>query len=118
VASGPGYKLTVRNGPKVRREHFETVDAALEALEREGRELEWAADGRAVGGTLMRRFEPVQQVVGRLELAGPRRLRAGIDVRRDGSSEAFTGRVRRRLLRQGPGESAYETLRRTVMERS
>jgi hypothetical protein len=111
------YRLTVRSGPKVRRERFETLDDALEALELEGRELERAADGRAVGGTLMRRIEPVQQVLGRLELAGPG-LRAGIDVRRDGSSEAFTGRVRRRLLRQAPGESAYETLRRTVMERS
>ena len=112
------YKLTIRSGPKVRRERFETLDDALEALEREGRELERAADGRAVGGTLMRRIEPVQRVLGRLELAGPGRLRAGIDVRRDGSSEAFTGRVPRRLLRQEPGESAYETLRRTVMERS
>jgi hypothetical protein len=112
------YKLTIRSGPKVRRERFETLDDALEALEREGRELERAADGQAVGGTLMRRIEPVQRVLGRLEIAGPGRLRAGIDVRRDGSSEAFIGRLPRRLLRQAPGESAYERLRRKVMERS
>ena len=111
------FKLTVRSGPKVRRERFEALDDALDALEREGRELERGTDARAVGGTLMRRLEPVQQVVGRLELAGPGRLHAGVDVRGDGSSEAFTGRLRRRLLEQGPRESAYEVLRRALTER-
>ena len=111
------YKLTVRSGAKVRRERFATLAAALEAMERDGRELERGADALPVGGTLTRRLEPVQQVVGRLELAGPGRLRAGVDVRGDGSSEAFTGRLRRRLLDQGRRESAYDALRRALTER-
>jgi hypothetical protein len=111
------YKLTVRSGPKVTRERFGTLGTALDAMEREGRELERGADAHAVGGALMRRLEPVQQVVGRLELSGPGRLRAGVDVRGDGSSEAFTGRLRRRLLEQGRRESAYDALRRALERR-
>ena len=82
-------------------------------LERRGRELELGADARVVGGTLMRRIEPVQQVVGRIEVRGPG-VRAGVDVRGDGSAEAFTGRVRRRVVEQRPGESAYDALRREL----
>ena len=96
------------------RERFTDMDAALAAMEEHGRELERGADARAAGGTLIRRIEPVQRVIGRLELAGPGRLRAGIDVRGDGSSEAFTGRMRRRLVEQRPGESAYDALQRAL----
>jgi hypothetical protein len=108
------FTLTIRQGPKVTRERFPDVGAALEALEERGRGLEGGADARAVGGSLIRRIEPVQQVVARLELSGPGRLRAGVDVRGDGSSEAFTGRLRRRLVEQRRGESAYAALRREV----
>ena len=74
------YTLTVRAGAKVRKHHHAGLDHALAALEEEGRALEQTADGRPEGGTLIRRLEPVQIVVARLELAGPRRIRAGVDV--------------------------------------
>ena len=108
------YTLTVRAGAQVQKERFDDFHAAMRAIEREGRELEQTADGQPEGGGLVRRLEPVQIVVARLELSGPRRVRAGIDVRGDGSSEAFTGRVRRRVLAQRDGESAYDALRREL----
>src|SRR5918998_1538084 len=108
------YTVTVRSRAKVRKERHQDLDEALAALERKGRELAEDAAERPVGGTLIRRLQPVQQVVGRIELAGPGRLRAGVDVRGDGSSEAFTGRVRRTLVRQEDGESAYDALRRVL----
>ena len=109
-----GWVLTTRAGAKVRNRRHAELAEALSELEREGRELERSADGRAEGGSLMRRLEPVQIVVARLELSGPRRRRAGVDVRGDGSSEAFTGRLRRRVLEQRDGESAYDALRREL----
>jgi hypothetical protein len=108
------YTVTVRSGPKVERERYAALEEALDAIERRGHELERGAGARSVGGTLVRRFEPVHQVVARLELTGPGRLRAGIDVRGDGSSEGFTGRLRRRLIEQRAGESPYEALRRAL----
>jgi hypothetical protein len=108
------FTLIVRSGAKVRKERYAELDEALAAVERIGRELADAAAARPVGGRVIRRIEPVQQVMARIELAGPRRLRAGVDVRGDGSSEAFTGRLRRRLVEQRDGESAYDALRRTV----
>jgi hypothetical protein len=109
-----GYTLTVRSRAKVRKERHPDLDAALAAVERIGTELADGAEARPVGGSVIRRIEPVQQVVGRIELAGPGRLRAGIDVRGDGSSEAFTGRVRRKLVEQRSGEDAYGALRREL----
>ena len=98
----------------MRRLRCSALTEALRVIEREGRELEAGADGRARGGGLMRRLEPVQIVVARLELSGPRGLRAGVDVRGDGSSEAFTGRMRRRVVEQRRGESPYDALRRKL----
>jgi hypothetical protein len=108
------YVVTIRRGPRVEKLRFESLSEALAAIEDRGRALEDGAGAQAVGGRLLRRIEPVQQVVARLELAGPGRLRAGIDVRGDGSSEGFTGRIRRRLIEQRRGESAYQALRREV----
>jgi hypothetical protein len=112
-----GYTLTIRKGAKVTRERYSDLGAALGAVERLGIEIERSANARPRGGTFMRRLEPVQQVLARLELSGSGRLRAGVDVRGDGSSEAFTGRVRRRLIEQRDRETAYDALRRTVMDR-
>ncbi|HEY6781130.1 MAG TPA: hypothetical protein VI111_09255 [Thermoleophilaceae bacterium] len=110
------YAVTVRHGPKVKRERFENLDAALAAMEQRAAALEHDAQRRPAGGSgLLRRIEPVQQVAARIELRGPGRLRAGVDVRGDGSSEAFTGRLQREVVKQRDDESPYGALRRRLM---
>jgi hypothetical protein len=107
------YRLVVRSGAKVERTKLDSLDAALDTLESRARELSENADAKVVDAKL-RKFEPIQQVIARLELAGPSRLRAGVDVRGDGSVESYVGRMRRRLIEQRDGESAFEALRREL----
>jgi hypothetical protein len=108
------YRVRVRTGAEVARERYDDASQALAAVERHARELERTAGTHAVGGRMMRRYEPVQQVVGRVELSGPDGRHGGIDVRGDGSAEAFTGRLRRMLVHQRDGESPYAALRRAL----
>jgi hypothetical protein len=108
------YTVTARADAKVRKQRFDELDEALAALERIAGELADGAHARPAGGFLIRRLDPVQQVVGRIELAGPGRVRAGVDVRGDGSSEAFLGRVRRRLIEQQDRETPFDALRRVL----
>jgi hypothetical protein len=98
---------------------FEELDRALDELESRVTSLTAAAPKRSLE-LRVKTYEPVQQVFGRVELAGPQRLvpsvRAGIDVRGDGSTEAYLGRVRRTLIDQRKKETAVEALRRSVSE--
>lgn len=114
------WKLTVRTGPRVERSRYTELGAAFEALEARARQLAATAPNQAVDAKF-RRFEPAQQVSARLELAGPERLiptvRGGIDVRGDGSTEAYVGRVRRQVVAQQRGETPYKALRRTLSAR-
>jgi hypothetical protein len=111
------WKLTVRVGPRVERSRFAELMEALDALERRGRELSQSPARKPVD-VQIKRFEPVQQVFARLELAGPERflpkVRAGVDVRGDGSTEAYLGRVRRQVVEQRRGETEYEALSRAL----
>ncbi len=95
------------------KERHGELDAALGAIEARARELSEGANAGALQPALMRRFEPVQRVLARIELSGPG-VRAGIDVRGDGSAEGYTGRFRRRLVEQRAGESACDALRRAL----
>ena len=114
-----GWTLTVRNGPAVERRRFASLGDAIGALEERIETLSGEARRRPVS-VFRRRFEPVQQVAARAEVAGPSRLmptvRGGVDVRGDGSIEAYTGRWRRRLVEVDRGESVYAALRRALAE--
>ena len=97
------------------RERYSDLDAALGAIEERGRELERTAGiaARAAARSSARSSRCSRWWRGS-SCRGPGRLRAGVDVRGDGSSEAFTGRVRRRLVEQRGSESAYDALRRAL----
>jgi hypothetical protein len=110
------YTLTARIRGKVEQERFDELDDALYALERRGHALQGRADADVVGGSLMRRFEPEDQVTARLELSGPGRLRAGVDVRGDGTAVPFTGRLLRKQVDRAEDESAYDALRRALAD--
>ena len=61
-------------------------------------------------------------MVGRIELAGPERrlatVHAGVDVRGDGSTEAYTGRVRKRPLDRGQDEDLIAAFRRAIPDQA
>src|SRR5215212_1650477 len=110
------YTLTARIRGKVTHERFDDARSALDELERRGHTLQGRADADVVGGSLMRRFEPEDQVTARLELSGPGRLRLGVDIRGDGTAVPFTGRLIRKPVQRRDGESAYDALRRVVRD--
>ena len=98
----------------MQRERHETDDEAFTALAAALRPLA-AKTHRDSERVFRREIKPVQQVVARAGLAGPRGARGGIDVRGDGSTEAWTGRSwRRRLVEQRAGEDAFAALRRVL----
>ena len=105
--------MTLRVNGRVERASFATLDEALSAIESRCREIA-GGRGRERMKVARRTYDPVVQVQARAELRGPRGVRAGVDVRGDGSTEAYTGRVRRTLVEQRPKESAYAALRRAL----
>ena len=111
------WSLTLRNGPRIERARFDTLPAAVDALESRIDELAPQARRQAID-VFKRRYDAVRQVVVRGEIAGPTRVlprvRGGVDLRGDGSAAPNVGRQRRRLIEPRRGESAAEALRRTL----
>jgi hypothetical protein len=106
------YKLTVRRRGGTDRGRFASLPEALTALEARLDELT-PQQRRGRERALAHELAPVEQVARRGEVAGPG-VRGGVDVRGDGSAEAFTGRWRRVLVEREAGETAFDALRRAL----
>lgn len=106
---GGAFTITARVGPQVAKSRHHSLDEALAALEAQLGGARRAPERRVLGRT----YESVGQVAGRFEVKGPG-VRGGIDVRGDGSAEAYRGWIRKQLVEQQPGESAVDALRREL----
>ena len=105
----------MRAASKVERARFPTLDEALVAVAARVGQLRAEAP-RGKARAFMREYEPVQQVAARVELARGRlgRPRGGVDVRGDGSTEAWVGLVRKQLLEQAGDEDSVSALGRAL----
>jgi hypothetical protein len=114
--SRPAWKLTVRKGPDVEHSSFEELDAAVAAMRE--RALEIRSEGPTRPVNSVRRFEPRQQVLARLQLTGRGRLfskpTAGVDVRGDGSFLPFAGGVAREELDPTDHDTPFDLVRETL----
>ncbi|MEI6791836.1 MAG: hypothetical protein WCK97_01220 [Actinomycetes bacterium] len=106
------YVLTLRREGDSERQRFATVDGALDALETEIRAMAQTVR-RTTTKSLGREYEPVELVAVRAEISGPS-TRGGVDLRGDGSVQAFSGRVRRAVIEPREGEDPYGALRRVL----
>jgi hypothetical protein len=105
------FVLKSRVGPEVRRERFASLEDLFASLSERLGDVSREPPRHVLG----RDYEPVRQVAGRFEVRGPDGLRGGLDVRGDGSAEAYSGWIRKTLVEQRDGESAVSALRRALL---
>lgn len=111
MASRRKVRSTIRIGPKVEHAEHADVLSALLALRERLSDLGATREDTAFFG---REISAAAQVAARGELRGPGGLAAGVDVRGDGSAEAWTGRWRRSVVERERGEDAYAALARVL----
>lgn len=107
------WTLTVRRRGAVERERLPSLDAAVARMESWLDELV-LTERRGHERSLARTMTPDELVAVRAELRGPGRRRGGVDLKGDGTSEAYTGRIRRAVVERRPGETSYDALRRAL----
>jgi hypothetical protein len=107
-----GWQLTIRHGPKVERERFDSLDDAIAGMRARAEAIR--ADGPLDSVKAFREYEPGQRVAGRVELSTGGWLRgrdAGVDVMGDGTLVPYAGGISKRKLDAGsPFDAVREEL--------
>jgi hypothetical protein len=109
------YRLTIRHGSKVRKKRFDDLGPAIEAMERCVHEIRQGGPLKEINA--LRDYEPRQRVHARLELSTGWLIRSrevGIDVMGDGALIAYVGVVRKRVLDQPEGATAFDAVREAL----
>lgn len=112
MAKRGDWNLTLRHGPKVERESFAELDAAVAALSQRLEAVR--AEGPLDSVKMFRQYDPNRRVHARAEISRGglfRSAAAGVDLMGDGSLVAYSGSVRRRPLEPEEGGSPYEAVR-------
>jgi hypothetical protein len=107
------WTLTVRHGPRVERERFDSLDEAIAGMRARAEAIR--ADGPLDTVKAFREYEPGQRVAGRVELSTGGWLRgrdAGVDVMGDGTLVPYAGGLsKRKLDGSAPFDAVREELR-------
>jgi hypothetical protein len=107
--------LTVRDGSDVSRREFDDLGEAVATMRE--RALAIRAQGPSKRASMIRDFEPADQVRARLQISGRGLLRkpvAGVDVRGDGTFTPFRGGVGREELDPTDHETPFDLVRETL----
>jgi hypothetical protein len=109
------WKVTVRHGPRVGREKFDSLDEAIAEARRRVEEIQ--REGGLPAISTFREHPSDQRVEARIEISGPGLIRSpegGIDVMGDGHAVAYTGAVRKETIEAGALDDAFELLRASL----
>lgn len=105
------FTLTIRHGPKVDRERFDSIDAAVDAMKAHAARIRAAGELPEVSA--LRTFGPEEQVNARLEISSGRLLggrEVGVDVMGNGAIVPYRGGAFKRKLDPDTGDSPYDAV--------
>ena len=105
----------MRHGPRVRRESFDDLDTAIEAVRNEA--VGVVRDGPLDAAEGFRTYEPGDRVAARIELSTGGLLRgreAGVDVMGDGTLVPYRGVIRKQTLAGRTPDAALRSVREAL----
>lgn len=95
------YRIVIRDGPNVEHYRSENVDEALAIVTNRAQKIAEQSRHEAVN-LRYKTYTPISRVIGRAEICHSehrlKKICAGVDVRGDGSMEAWRGRFNRKLI--------------------